>query len=229
MLTVHNLLGTWQKKIDGFICISEFVKKQMTQAGIPAHKLYRKYNFIVEDPGYNETPEDNFLYVGRLSGEKGIGLLLEAFSSPELADRQLTIIGDGPLRNSIEAAAAQNPNIHYLGAMDLQTTYRHMSQAFYLIFPSRWHEPFGRTIVEAFACGTPVIASDAGAAPELITDGYNGFLFLRDNPASLIQKIKEASQDADYRQKRQQARASYLERFTMEINYSQLMGIYEAV
>ena len=229
MLAFHNFLGTWQKKIDGFICISDFVKKQMIEAGIPARKLFRKYNFISEDPGYNENPTDNFLYVGRLSREKGIGLLLKAFSSPDLAGRSLTIIGDGPLRNMVEDAAAQNPNIRYLGALDLKTAYRHMGQAFYLLFPSRWHEPFGRTIVEAFACGTPVIASDAGAASELITDQYNGFLFLRDDLASLIQKIKEACLDEDYVQKRRNARGAYLQRFTMEMNYSQLLGIYTAV
>jgi glycosyltransferase involved in cell wall biosynthesis len=229
MLALHNFLGTWQKKIDGFICISDFVKKQMIEAGIPARKLFRKYNFISEDPGYHENPADDFLYVGRLSREKGIGLLLEAFSSPELAGRRLTIVGDGPLRNSVETAAAQNPNIRYLGVQDLKTTYRHMGEAFYLLFPSRWHEPFGRTIAEAFACGTPVIASDAGAASELVTDQYNGFLFLRDNVASLIQKIQEACRDEDYRQKRRNARESYLQRFTMEMNYSQLLGIYAAV
>jgi glycosyltransferase involved in cell wall biosynthesis len=104
-----------------------------------------------------------------------------------------------------------------------------MARAFYLVFPSRWHEPFGRVIVEAFACGTPVIASDAGAASELITDSYNGLLFTRDNAGSLIQKIKEACNDQDYAQKRLNARASYLERFTMELNYNQLLDIYKTV
>ena len=229
MLSVHNFLRTWHKKIDGFICISEFVKTQMIEAGIPVQKLFRKYNFIVEDPGYNETPGDNFLYVGRLSPEKGVSLLLEAFSSTELTGRSLTIIGDGPLRGKVEAAAAQHPNIRYLGALDLGTTYRHMGQAFYLVFPSRWHEPFGRTIAEAFACGTPVIAADAGAASELITDHYNGLLFVRDNLDSLIQKIKQACGEEDYVQKRRNARESYLQRFTMETNYTQLLGIYQAV
>ena len=229
MLSVHNLLRTWQKKIDGFICISEFVKKQMIIAGMPESKLFRKYNFIFEDPGYNENPADNFIYVGRLSPEKGIGLLLKAFSSPELAGRSLVIIGDGPLRSAVEAAAAQYPNIRYLGALDLQTTSRHMGQAFYLLFPSRWHEPFGRTIAEAFACGTPVIAADAGAASELITVDYNGLLFVRDDLASLIQKIKQACQDEGYLQKRRNARQSYLQRFTMELNYTQLLDIYQAV
>jgi glycosyltransferase involved in cell wall biosynthesis len=222
-------LRTWQKKIDGFICISEFVKNQLIGAGIPESKLFRKYNFILEDPAFNDRPADDFLYVGRLSPEKGIGLLLEAFASPELAGRSLTVIGNGPMRDEVEAAAARHANIRYLGTLDLQTTYRHMGQAFYLVFPSRWHEPFGRTIVEAFACGTPVIASDAGAAPELITHRHNGLLFTRDNIPSLIAKIKEACDDQDYAQKRRNARETYLERFTMEINYTQLMDIYAAV
>lgn len=229
MLSVHNFLRTWQKKIDGFICISEFVKKQMLQAGIPESKLFRKYNFILEDPEFNDRPADNFLYVGRLSPEKGIGLVVEAFASPELAGRSLTIIGDGPMRDTVEAAAAQHPNIRYLGPQDLQTTYRQMRQAFYLVFPSRWHEPFGRTIVEAFACGTPVIAADSGAASELVTDQSNGLLFPRDNVRALIEKIQAACDDPQYGQKRSNARESYLERFTMEKNYPELLNIYSAV
>jgi glycosyltransferase involved in cell wall biosynthesis len=229
MLAFHNMLRTWQKKIDGFICISDFVKKQMLEAGLPAHKLFRKYNFIVDDPGFNENPSDNFLFVGRLSPEKGIGLVLDAFGSAELAHRPLTIIGDGPLRGVVEAAAARYPNISYLGPKDLGETYRHMSEAYYLISSSRWHEPFGRTIAEAFACGTPVIASDAGAAPELVTDQYNGLLFPRDDQPALIQKIQEACHDPHYRQKRLNARESYLQRFTMEKNYPELLEIYAAV
>jgi glycosyltransferase involved in cell wall biosynthesis len=201
----------------------------MLEAGLPAHKLFRKYNFIVDDPGFNENPSDNFLFVGRLSPEKGIGLLLDAFGSVELAHRHLTIIGDGPLRGVVEAAAARHPNIRYLGPKDLKETYRYMSEAYYLISPSRWHEPFGRTIAEAFACGTPVIASDAGAASELVTDQYNGLLFPRDDNAALIQKIQEACRDTDYRQKRLNARQSYLQRFTMEKNYPELLKIYGAV
>jgi glycosyltransferase involved in cell wall biosynthesis len=228
MLSVHNLLKTWEKKIDGLICISEFVRKQMIEAGIPAHKLFCKYNFIGEDPGYNENPADHFLYVGRLSPEKGIGLLVEAFASSQLAGRSLTIIGDGPLRGVVEAAALQHSNIRYLGSQDLESAYRHMGQAFYLVFPSRWHEPFGRTIAEAFACGTPVIAADAGAASELVTDHHNGRLFTRDNLASLIQTITETCNDADYREKRRNARQSYLQRFTMETNYTQLLDIYQS-
>jgi glycosyltransferase involved in cell wall biosynthesis len=229
MLSLHNFLRTWEKKIDGFICISEFVKTQMIEAGMPAKKLYRKYNFIVEDPGYNEHPADNFIYVGRLSQEKGIALLLKAFSTPDLAGRALTIIGDGPLRSLVEATAAQHPNIRYLGTQDLGTVARHMGQAFYLVFPSRWHEPFGRTIAEALACGTPVIAADAGAASELITNDYNGLLFVRDNLASLIARIKQACEDECYGQKRRNARQSYLQRFTMETNYAELLDIYQAV
>ena len=229
MLSFHNFLHTWQKKIDGFICISDFVKTRMIEGGLPPEKLYKKYNFIAEDPGFNEHPGDNFIYVGRLSPEKGIGMLLDAFSRPELSGYKLTIVGNGPMLPEVEAMAARHCNIQYAGKLDLRSTYRLMAEAYYLLFPSRWHEPFGRTIVEAFACGTPVLASDAGASKELISDQTNGLLFARDNMDSLIAKIKEAKNDGQYAQKRLHARQAYLQHFTREKNYTELMEIYAAI
>ncbi|HSZ24904.1 MAG TPA: glycosyltransferase, partial [Cytophagaceae bacterium] len=174
MLSIHNVLNTWKNKIDGFICISEFVKEQLISGGFEANQLHVKYNFVSTEIPANVEPEDYYIYVGRLSTEKGIDVLLNTF---QLNKKKLIIIGDGPFKKDVEVVTKQNENISYLGKLPLNETYKKIANAKALIFPSKWHEPFGRTIVESFAHGTPVIGSALGGIKELIKNGSNGFLF----------------------------------------------------
>ena len=226
MLSTHNLLDTWKNKIDAFICISEFVKKQLMLGDIEAAKLHVKYNFVATELPPNFEPEDYYIYVGRISTEKGIDVVLDAFQATK---KKLLIIGDGPLRQSVIEASEKNENILFLGKLSLTETYKKMAGAKALIFPSKWHEPFGRTIVESFAHGTPVIGSCLGGVSELIKDGYNGFLFdpyKKSDLADAITKFEGMMEDQSLRKN---SYSSFQKNFAPNSNFNKIIEIYNKV
>ncbi len=226
MLSTHNLLNTWKNNIDAFICNSEFVKKQLVLGHFDAAKLHVKYNFVVTELPPNFEPEDYYIYVGRISAEKGIDLLLDAFKENK---KKILIIGDGPLKQNVLDASEKHANIISLGKLSLNETYKKIAGAKALVFPSQWHEPFGRTIVEAFAHGTPVIASSLGGITELVKDGVNGFLFNPFQKSDLVDVLNKFEKIADMDALRKSAYASYLEHFTPAINYKRIMEIYSQI
>jgi glycosyltransferase involved in cell wall biosynthesis len=230
MLSVHNLLNTWNGKVDGFICISEFVKSQLILGGIHEDKLHVKYNFLKSLPIRANTERSGFLYVGRLSTEKGIDTMLEAFIQLSSSHPQaiLTIIGEGPLSAYVEDASLKYDNIIFIGRKHISEVYEIMSTARFLMFPSKWHEPFGRTIVESFAAGTPVIGASVGGVTELVKDGYNGFLFEGSNTESLKSVLIKAL-DYNIDELSVNSRQCYTESYTPVVNYSQVISIYEDI
>jgi glycosyltransferase involved in cell wall biosynthesis len=230
MLSVHNLLNTWNGRVDGFICISEFVKSQLILGGIHEDKLHVKYNFLKTLPVPVNTERSGFLYVGRLSTEKGIDTMLEAFIQLSSSHPQatLTIIGEGPLSAYVEDVSSKYDNIIFIGRKHISEVYAIMSTARFLMFPSKWHEPFGRTIVESFAAGTPVIGASVGGVTELVKDGYNGFLFEGSNVESLkLAIVKGIGYDIQLLCKN--AQDSFDTKYTSDINYNQVLSIYEAI
>jgi glycosyltransferase involved in cell wall biosynthesis len=225
MLSVHNVMHTWTEKIDGLICISNFVKKQLLDVGFDATKLFLKYNFVQTTIPPSFQIGEYYIFVGRLSREKGIYKLLETFAAN---GQPLKIIGDGPLLNEVIKTAFEYDNIHYLGKLALDETYKAISQSKALVFTSLWHEPFGRTIVEAFAHGTPVIGTALGGVTELIKHQENGILFDPEAPDSL-QAALELFEQSDMIGMRNTAHESFLKRFQTKQNFTTLMGIYTSV
>jgi glycosyltransferase involved in cell wall biosynthesis len=227
MTTIHSLLGTWRNKIALYIALTQFSKGKFLEAaiGIPAEKLVVKPNFV-SDCGRGQIARENyFLYVGRLTEEKGIRTLLEA---TERLSFRLVIIGDGPLKSLVTAFAANNPNIHYLGFQRHEVVLKHMKECKALIFPSLWYEGFPITLVEALCTGTVVIASELGSMAEIIEDGVNGLHFQPGNAGDLVRRLGEVnSQPEQVRSLSAKARLTYLDRFTPEENCAMLIGIYK--
>src|SRR5690606_20923110 len=125
--------------------------------------------------------------VGRLSPEKGIGDLLEAWGvvGPRLP---LKIVGDGPLRAEVVAAAESNASIEWLGPRSREDVLRLMGRARVVVVPSRCYETFGLVVIEAFAKGTPVIVSAGGALAELVEHGRTGRHFLGGDGSALVEQ-----------------------------------------
>lgn len=229
MLTIHRLLETWQTQVNRFITLSEFARQKFLAAGFPPEKIVVKPNFVEPLPAVGSGQGGYGLYVGRLSVEKGLDILLEAWQSlPQ--PFPLKIIGDGPLSPMVEAACAQNPQIQWLGRQPLDRVYDLLGEAYFSVFPSKWYETFGRVGVEAFAKGTPVIAADIGAIAELIDHGRTGLKFQASNPQSLAQQVQWA---LDHPQAlatmRHHARSQVEAKYTAAANYQQLLKIYEEV
>lgn len=221
--------GTWNKGVNLYIALTEFAQRKFIEGGLPAEKIVVKPNFIVDPLNGQEIPNNSregALFVGRLSEEKGMRALLKAFR--ELPEVRLTIVGDGPLKELVVQDVRKYDNINYAGRLSKAIVFKHMLEASFLIFPSQWYEGFPMTIVEAFACGLPVIASRLGAMEEIIEDGKTGLLFTPGNVNELKDKIRWANEHPEeITQMGRNARKEYLQKFTPEQNYHMLMDIYQ--
>lgn len=226
MLTVHRLLGTWQRTVDRYIALSQFAKEQFVAGGLPAERIAVKPNFVHPDPGKGTGQGGYALFIGRLAAEKGLDTLIAAWSHgrPPLP---LKILGDGPLADVVAAAARNNPNIEWLGARPPEEVLPILGDAACLIMPSQWFEGFPKVLVEAYAKGTPVIASRLGSLAELVEDGRTGRLFAPGDAADLAKQVCRVLGDAnELSAYRGAARANYEARYTATANYEGLLQIY---
>jgi glycosyltransferase involved in cell wall biosynthesis len=225
---MHRTLQTWKKDVDVYIALSEFAREKFVEGGLPPERIVVKQNFVYRDPKPKDGEGQYALYVGRLSEEKGIRVLLSAWSKLALPV-PLRIAGDGPLREEMvsEIARMELKQVDLLGRAPPQDIFRWMRGARFLVFPSVCFENFPLAIAEAFACGLPVIASRLGAMAGIVEDNRTGLHFTPGDPQDLAAKIGWAwSHPEEMRAMGQAARAEYEAKYTAERNYQQLMSIY---
>jgi glycosyltransferase involved in cell wall biosynthesis len=230
MLEANRRNGQWINQVDAFIASTDFCRQKFEQGGIPKEKIWVKGHFIPQDPGLRNQIKDYFVFAGRLSEEKGVKVLLEAFK--DLRNVKLIIMGDGPLKGFAEDFIRKHGlnHIRMAGFLQRQEYYDTLKGAQAVIFPSVCYETFGMTIVDAFACGIPVIASDHGSMPELVQDGKTGLLFEPGDAGALKEKIQSLVQNPQQIPVLgAQARKYYETNLSVESNYRQLMSIYAAV
>jgi glycosyltransferase involved in cell wall biosynthesis len=226
MLTVHNVLGTWQRKVDVFIVLTEFAREKFTQGGLPADKLFLKPNFVYPDPGIGARKGGYVLFVGRLSPEKGIETLLSAWEGVE-GGRALKIIGDGPLADGVRSRSARLAGVDFVGRQSHEQVLAAMQNAELLVFPSLWPEGFPLVIAEAMASGLPVLCGDFGGPASLISPGATGIHFRSGDPADLTSKLRwMLDHPAEVRSMGDRARQVYECQLTADRNYELLMQSY---
>jgi len=224
MQGLHRMLGTYQHKVTRYIALNQFCSDKFIEAGLPKARMRVKPNFIdLPLLEINSTQaRQGGLFVGRLSKEKGLATLAEATTIYTQA--KIDVIGVGPEEQMLK----NNANIRLLGWKAPVDIYTRMRSATYLVMPSIWYENFPRTLVEAFACGLPVIASRLGAMAELIDDGLTGLLFEPGNAKDLADKLQWADSHPDEMIKMgREARWEYDTKYTSAINFKQLMEIYQ--
>lgn len=229
MTTVNKMLGTWRKKVDAYIVLTEFMRQKFIEGGLPASKLYVKPNFLDPDP-LPGTGGGNFaLFAGRLSKEKGIATLLRAWE--RIGNRMpLKIAGTGPLEPMVMEAAARIPSIEHVGMLTPAEVMDKMGQADVFILPTEFYEGHPRAAVEAFARRVPVVASRIGAMQEMVEDGKTGFLFTPGDADDLVDTVNRALSDADrLANVGLRARKQFEAKYSAETNFQTLMGIYESV
>jgi glycosyltransferase involved in cell wall biosynthesis len=207
--------------------LTEFARSKFIAGGLPAERIVVKPNFVDPDPEVGSGDGEFALFVGRLTEEKGIGVLLSAWRL--LAEKpKLRIIGDGPLAALVADAAASDTSIAWLGARGRDEVRQSMREATALIVPSTWYEGFPLVIAEAFAAGLPVIASRLGAMEELVADGVTGRLFAAGDPHRLASAVRWIFWHPEERKAmRLQARAEYEHKYTAAANYARMLAIYE--
>jgi glycosyltransferase involved in cell wall biosynthesis len=227
MQTVHGAIRTWARKVDAYIALTRFARDQFVTGGLPADKVHIKPNFI-PDPGRGDGSGGNALFVGRLSKEKGLETLLDAWAT---LPRQwyLKVIGDGPLMDRARQVAALIPRLELLGRLSSDEVLDAIGRARFVIVPSECYEgALPRVAIEAFAKGTPVLASDVGSLSEGVEHGRTGFLYQAGDAKALAQRARQLfEKPALAGGMRRYARAEYEARYTAEANYAILMQVYE--
>lgn len=221
MLILHRSLGTFRERVTRYIALTEFCKSKFVQGGLPADLIDVKPNFVDWTTTPSELHRSGGLYVGRLSVEKGIQVLAQAMSM--YAGHSVRVMGGGPLEELVRQVAGDA----FQGAVPLDQVRLGLQGAAYLVLPSVCYEGFPRTLVEAFACGTPVIASRHGSMAELVKDGETGLLFEPGDAADLAKRLRWAdAHPLEMREMGRAARRVYERRYTPDTNAEQLLGIY---
>jgi len=229
MLGLHGRLRTWKNGIDVFIALNEFCKRKFIEGGLPEDKILIKPHFVSPDPGPREGRGEYALFVGRISEEKGIRTLLRAWR--HLSAMPLVIAGDGPLMGLVRSASerSKSAQLRVLGRCAREEVFRLMKGARFLVFPSESYETFGLVLIEAFACGLPVMASRFGVAQDVVREGLTGMLFAGGQPDDLAEKASWLwTRPAEGERMGKAARKEYEEKYTAEHNYRRLMEIYRA-
>ncbi len=184
----HRELGTWQNKIDRFVVINPFMKELLVSRGIRNDKIVLKQNVLTESEhkGITDNREraDFYLYAGRLSLEKGIHHLVEAFQQ---TGKKLLIAGDGELADYVRQNATRN--IEYLGSLSGKEIFHLYATCQALVFPSLWIEGLPMTIIEAQSTGAVCIAAASVNTKGMIENGKTGFLYEAGNIADLNRVI----------------------------------------
>ena len=241
----RNLLPKW---VSRFIVLSDFQKRKMVEYAWPEHKIAVKGNFVVgmreemrdEIGGMRTSPasliphlsphipkKDQIVYVGRLSKEKGVETLINAFKRFG-GKTKLVIVGDGVDRVKLEELA-KGLDVEFAGLKPVKEVRRLMSESKATILPSEWWETFGLTVVESMLEGTPVVTSNRGALPEIVQEGLFGEVFEAGNAEACAAAIKRLLSRPDYDEMCAAVRHEAETKYSEEANYKRLMEIYKEV
>jgi glycosyltransferase involved in cell wall biosynthesis len=230
---VRDKVFSYENYIDRFIMVSKFIENKHLQFKPQIKKkTVHIYNFLnVSKYATSTKKEDGFLYIGRLSKEKGVDTLIKAFQN--LPEIHLKIAGDGVFRDTLENYVLEHDlrNVEFLGFLNSKEIKKVQSEVSYLIVPSEWYENNPMVVIEALSMGKPIIGSDIGGIPELIQEGKNGFLFEPGNLQDLIKTIRNADKldEKNYMTLSRNARSFAEQNFDREEHYNVLMDTYQEV
>jgi glycosyltransferase involved in cell wall biosynthesis len=218
----------WWTGIARFFCISAAQRDLLVSAGMPGERMAVKHNFVT-DPGVRRTGDGkHVLFLGRVTEEKGVGLLMRAWDRLGGAlGVPLVIAGTGPMQDEVATWAAARADVSYVGLRNKAECRALTADAVAVVAPSTWLEAFGLVVVEAMAAGVPTVAASHGAFPELVDDGVTGLLHAPNDPASLADQLRKVAGDRN-REMGDAARVRYEKDFTPAIGLDRLITGYEA-
>jgi glycosyltransferase involved in cell wall biosynthesis len=225
-IAFHRAVGTFARRIDTYIALTLFQRKLMVDGGLPAERIRVIPNFLEPDPGTGPGPRAGIIYVGRLAEEKGVKALLGAAT---LEPGIVRVAGGGPLAPMVEQATARG-QIEYLGLREASSVFDEMGRAAAVVVPSIWFEGFPVVVVEAYATGTPVIASRIGSLAEIVEDGVTGLLVAPGNELDLAKRVRWVVDHPDeMRQMGANARHRYETEFRGTSHLAALLDAYQGL
>jgi glycosyltransferase involved in cell wall biosynthesis len=222
---LHRRRGTWQRWVDLFTTPSEFARRKLLAAGLPPERIVVKAN-PVTDPGEPTFGGRGAVFVGRISREKGVHLLLEAWRRQ--GGHPLTIVGTGPEEADLRRRAATIPGVRFLGQVDRDRVCAALREASFAVVPSIWYENSPIALAEAMACGRATVAAHPTALDEFVDHGRTGLLFDSGDVKSLADACRTLLVDpARAEAMGREARAYFEERLTPEASLARLVALYE--
>lgn len=226
-MSLHRLLGVWKKNVDLVIAPSRFMQSLLADYGIHPDKIVHVPHFIDATAWKPVMTGDYALYVGRLSEEKGVDTLIAAAARAKTVPVQ--IVGTGPDEARLKALAkeldATNVTFRgFLAGRDLADAY---AGARFLVVPSSWYEVFGLIVLEAYAAGKPVIATQMGGLGELVKEGETGLFASVGDAGDLAEKISMLWDDSVAASEMGRAGREWVEKdFTPDAHLAAIMDVY---
>ena len=216
--------STWQL-VSRFLAVSDFVGDHLVAAGIPAGKIVVHPN-TAQSHGHAHPPGRDFVFLGRLTAEKGIRLLISAWAQSDLSSHhRLVVAGDGPEREVV--VRAKGLNVQYEGLVGPERVTALLNESGIVVIPSLCYEGFPRLIAEAFERGRPIASTALGALQALITDrvGWTA----EPTPGAFATMLASAIRDPTLGAKAAAARSTYVSDFSPDANIRRALSVYEQV
>jgi glycosyltransferase involved in cell wall biosynthesis len=219
------------EKISAFVCLTEFSKQKLLEIKVPEEKIFVRPNYVdatatTPQPGRGK----HVVYLGRLSIEKGIWTLIQAFE--QLKDVALKIVGTGPLEASLKSYVQERglTNVSFLGFRQGQDKWEILKNSLCTIVPSEWYENFPVVVLEAYAAAKPVIGSNLGSLPYVVEDGKSGLLFEPGNVSDLAEKVRSLlARPAERERMGKYCRTLVESKYNPERSYETLKTIFTQV
>ena len=229
MQIVHRALGTFSHKVDRYFTLTEFAKSRMVIGGLPEHLISVKPNFLPDPPEPNYKVGDYALFVGRLSNEKGLKTLIEAWSRIE--NYPLLVAGDGPLMSGLRSHdMVKKKHVRLLGFQSKEKIRELMRDSAFVIIPSECYEGFPMVVLEAFASGKPIFCSKIGSLNELIQEGVTGCKFNPGDVNNLVEVVVKALGNTDsLAEMGKAARLEFEQKYSINVAQDTLLREYQNV
>jgi len=230
---LHRRLGTFQM-IDRFIALSEFVAGKLVESGLTTRDTISVLGNFLPDPlpppGSFTARDPYVVYLGRLSAEKGVAVLIEAMA--DLPQLQLKVGGVGPEAETLRALVQRSglANVEFLDRVVGEAKWELLRGALAVVVPSVWYEHFPFVVLESMAAGTPVVASDLGSLPDIVAADRTGLLFRPGDSRQLADRLKLLAEDHGRAMRMgRNAREDMTRRWTSTPHYARLLEIYHDV
>lgn len=226
----YRTKNIYTKKIDFIITPSEFYREKMIEDGIPENKIKALHNFVeLKDYDLETSDEGYALYFGRLSKEKGILNLINAFKN--IKSGKLYIAGEGPEKETIESILKENnleDRVKLLGFLNSDQMKDTIRKCKFVVVPSIWYENCPYSVMETLAIGKPVIGANIGGIPELVKNEQSGLTYKYDDIDDLANKMETLFNNEDLVSKYgANAKKQANELYGKDIYYKNIMSIYE--
>jgi glycosyltransferase involved in cell wall biosynthesis len=227
-ISYNRARGTWHDNVRRFLVLSEFAKERLIRAGLPEDRLVVTPNFT-GDRGPRSSPpsqSSDVLFAGRLVEGKGIRTLLAAWEQAAPRGLRLLVAGDGEALDEVKAR--DDRSVVSLGWIDGEELAARMRSARALLFPSEYYENMPMTILEAFASGLPVLASDRGSMPEIVAPLGLEWLAAPADPSAWAERLDAIGDDGMVDAAGRAARQAYEDRYTPQRAIARLEAAYRA-